>query len=163
MFRVLVFRRVSSSIHAASTKVSNLPCSITQSNSSRTTLGTGSGSACERLFSAKSSPKCYDVFIVGGGIVGSTIVQLLLRDTSTGRQVAAAPLTIGILDSRRPKPLSTYALSTKAVDLSAPFARSYALSPASLSTLGLEEDGVIDKVRKLGRVSNYDKMQVSLM
>jgi len=58
MFRVLVFRRVSSSIHAASTKVSNLPCSITQSNSSSISLGTGTGSACGRLFSANSSPKC---------------------------------------------------------------------------------------------------------
>jgi hypothetical protein len=165
MFRVMVLRLVSSSRHRSKV-CSNSLCSITNlSTSSSNTIGTGTSGASGRLFSANStssSPKCYDVFIVGGGVVGSTIVQLLLRDIYTGRQVGAAPLTIGILDSRRPKPLSTYSLSTNAVDLSTPFARSYALSPASLSTLGLEKDGVIDKVRKLGRVSNYDKMQVSL-
>lgn len=122
------------------------------------TTNTGNGSGANGRFFSADIPKCYDIFIVGGGVVGSTIVKLLLRDL--GRQVP--PLTIGILDSRRPKPLSTYSLSANTVDLPVPFARSYALSPASLSALGLEEDGVIDKVRKLGRVSNYDKMQVSI-
>lgn len=92
----------------------------------------------------------YDVFIVGGGVVGSSLAKLLSETT--------IPLSIGIMDSRRPPPLSSYESSSNNKD--APFARSYALSPSSLATLGLEEGGVINRIRKLGRVKDYDKMQV---
>jgi hypothetical protein len=114
-------------------------------------------SSSMRYFSSSNDPqktKVYDIFIVGGGVVGSTVAKLLVSGS------VVPPLTIGILDSRRPKPLSLYSNCTSN-DAELPFARSYALSPSSLITLGLEEGGVIDRIRKLGRVSNYDKMQVS--
>ena len=100
-----------------------------------------------------SDQKVYDVFIVGGGAAGSAIATLLSKTTND------IPLTIGVLDSRRPAPLSSYKHASSDQEVG-PVARSYALSPASLATLGIEENGTIDRIRKLGRVSDYDKMQV---
>jgi hypothetical protein len=100
-------------------------------------------------------PKRYDVFIVGGGVAGSTLAKLL-------KDQARMPLRIGILDAaKEPPPLSYF--SSSDTDNSYPMARSYAMSPSSLYLLGLHEGGVVDRIRQLGRVSEYDKMQVSAL
>jgi len=100
-----------------------------------------------------SADKVYDVFIVGGGAVGSTIAKLLSEHTS------GIPVSIGILDSKRPAPLSSYKRASSDTE-AGPHARSYALSPASLATLGTQENDAMDRIRTLGRVADYDKMQV---
>ena len=118
-----------------------------------TNINTAIRTMMKRTLTTGSTTKnsIYDVFIVGGGVVGSSLAKLLSETT--------IPLSIGIIDSRRPSPLSSYESSSDNKD--GPFARSYALSPSSLANLGLEEGGVIHRIRKLGRVKDYDKMQVN--
>jgi len=74
----------------------------------------------------RSEDKHYDVLIVGGGAVGSTLASCLLRS------LGGSGLTIGLVElSKGPRPLSAFAASGE----DPPSARAYALSPASLELI----------------------------
>ena len=105
----------------------------------------------------------YDVVIVGGGVVGSALANLLTSIPSTSK------LSIGIINPQVPLPLSSYEHSLcNEVDSKStqggkpnhllPNARSYALSPASLTMLGEES---VQKLKNMNRVAPYNRMQVS--
>lgn len=85
--------------------------------------------------------KHYDVAIVGGGPIGATMASLLKKRVPS--------LSVALLDSRCPPPLSELSDSAK------PNARAYALSPNSL-----KQTGVVRELETIGRVGYYDSMQV---
>jgi len=101
----------------------------------------------------------YDVVIVGGGVVGSALANLLSSTPSTSK------LSIGIINPQVPPVLGAYESSIKqddkvekATNHHLPNARSYALSPSSLQIIG---DESINKISNMKRVAPYNRMQVS--
>lgn len=99
--------------------------------------------ACSSTVADGGARRCahVDVLVVGGGVVGS----------AAARALSSVPgLSVGLATPRAPRPFGIG-------DDAAPHARSYALSPASLRVLG---DDVVERVRALGRVAPYDRVQV---
>jgi len=96
----------------------------------------------------------YDVSIIGGGAVGSSLAHLLSTHVSS--------LKVAVLDARVPRSVSDVLNfcggneSENEIPVY-PSPRAYALSPKSLSLLG---DQVLSKLEDSGRIAYYDSMQV---
>jgi len=85
----------------------------------------------------------YNVIIVGGGVVGSTLALNLSNKIPS--------LKIALLHGDQSPP-------TRAGLGSTPMnPRAYALSPTSLNILGLD---IVQQLQQMGRVASYDKIQV---
>mmetsp|Transcript_19674 Transcript_19674/g.43781 ORF Transcript_19674/g.43781 Transcript_19674/m.43781 type:complete len:583 (-) Transcript_19674:38-1786(-) len=126
--------------------------------------------------SSSAAKEHYDVLIVGGGAVGSSMANALRH--------AGAVSSIGVLEFRgAPPPLSAYIDdSENKQNKGNPNARAYALSPASLelinngssfcnprsstaSSSAASHDvspaaGPIARLDEMGRVARYDSMQI---
>lgn len=139
--RWVVARRPNQQPHRVELCVST--CTSRHSSSQTNCFSTTS----HRLSSSLSSVKNhYDVIIVGGGAVGSTLARLLSDKVPS--------LDIALLDSRTPKPGDETLAKTKKT----PNARAYAMSPKNLGLLG---EDVLDRLQNSGRIAFYDSMQVS--
>ena len=99
----------------------------------------------------KNKNNHYDILIVGGGVTGSTMACEITRKIPS--------LRVGLLDSRSSPPsLNDLLLNNNGSGRSSvPSARAYALSPQSLNIIG---KNVVDILNNVGRVAQYDKMQV---
>lgn len=96
----------------------------------------------------------YDVCIVGGGAVGSTLAHLLSTHLPS--------LKVALLDAKTPRSVHdvlNVCSETDAVDRPCiyPSPRAYALSPRSLSLLGRR---VLDQFEESGRIAYYNSMQI---
>lgn len=102
-----------------------------------------------------SQQKChYDVSIIGGGAVGSSLAHLLSCHVPS--------LKVAVLDARVPNSVSDVLGVSSSRDDSRnpvvyPSPRAYALSPKSLSLLG---SPILSKLEDAGRIAYYDSMQV---
>jgi ubiquinone biosynthesis monooxygenase Coq6 len=95
----------------------------------------------------------YDVSIIGGGAVGSTLAHLLSTHVPS--------LKVAVLDAKISRSVSDVLNTSSGNDYGNPTvypsARAYALSPKSLSLLG---NPILFKLEEAGRIAYYDSMQV---
>ena len=120
----------------------------------RHSKNSSSNSSTEKSKSSKSSKsslssiknKHYDVAIVGGGAVGSTLARMLSEKVPS--------LNIALLDARTPRSVEDTLNKTATT----PNARAYAISPNNLNLFG---HTILERLNDSGRISFYDKMQVS--
>lgn len=108
---------------------------------------------CDCYFSTSTRTEDLDVLIVGGGVVGCALARQLLQQTPT--------LSIGLVEKARSGPMpstnSSSSSSSLADNPKPPHPRSYALSPASLQILGVDNDTTTDSSSRHGY---YQSMQV---
>lgn len=101
-----------------------------------------------RLLSTATSPALTsDITIVGGGVVGSLLACMI---SSSPR---LASLSLSLVEPRPPPPLQTSPLPASKID-----ARTYALSPSTVSSLA--GVGVWDAISGTGRAQPYQGMHV---
>lgn len=95
----------------------------------------------------------FDVLIVGGGVVGASLARLL--------QQLSPSLRVGLIEAGNgPKPLPA-ADSADAAAVRPPNPRSYALSPASLKLLGIDQQTTTGATHNNERMKGfYQSMQV---
>jgi len=119
----------------------------------RHSKNSSSNSSTEKSKSSKSSKsslssiknKHYDVAIVGGGAVGSTLARMLSEKVPS--------LNIALLDARTPRSVEDTLNKTATT----PNARAYAISPNNLNLFG---HTILERLNDSGRISFYDKMQI---
>lgn len=114
-------------------------------NSNSLNVGRAFTSSSTTTNKTTSPSQHYDVLIVGGGVVGSSLALNL----STSSQY---PLRIGLMDARRPNSIQNSNLGDFP-----PEPRSYALSPKSLDFLGPD---IVGRLKEAHCMGFYDSMQV---